>query len=873
MKPRQSPRFVSLVGHLLPIGLLLAMQLALALTREQPLYLADEAGYLANARYLSGAAPMPTFHGSHFYPFGYSLFLIPAFLLFNNPYTAYSASLVIGIVLMSTVYFSLYYLLTPLLGIPTRVAMVAAFASCLYPPLLLRANFAWAEAAYVPGFMLLIALFGALLRYKTIRLALAFGLLLGFMYTIHSRSLALLPIGVISLFTLGYLRSLSWKAVSAAVASTALVFLASRVMVEHLRHAGGTAVPEIAVSPVIAHLLTLEGLLDMVSKVNEQAFYLTISTFGLFFVGILTVGRILSQSKRAGVAGLLEDPARSSLTFFVLIWLGTLVLSAAFLGSIRDETQFLIGRFIDGISAPFIALGIAGILLGINRWSHRRAAILAGILAGSTLATVYSLSTLLPNTFEPGVYAYFALLGDSSLALVVAPAVAAVGFVACTLVRGRWRFLAAGAITTPFLFFTAYAYFSYTLPLQDRVVRSSSLAPYIRAYFGTPATIAYDTAAYHPLPYFSYEFLLPHTRFIPFDSSTGELPPASIVISSSTWPQAETLGAVFWQAEPRVLLIGADQALWTLPSPAQSALIPKSDYANSVLGIHLLPAWSVPTTTGALSQSPWGVQYVGLLHPNDADEFPPPVRFSNAASLSIPTGNNPPHAILLSLAPTAQQQTTLLVQVNNKTVFHNTIPSQNSCLLLPFKPDPDLQRTTVRLSIPSSDSAITNVTVRGITLLDHIPDLQNSLDTKPLPTVAYRSTLSLVSPPFPQPLVRGAMGSLRLTVTNDGNHYWPTPCESGQTPGTVTLGILWFPLNSTDRSLSARVAEGRAVLPYALGPGDSLTLTAVLAPFKENGDPLPPGDYEIWIGPVQEGVSWFFQHGDEALKVPVSVVR
>ena len=117
------------------------------------------------------------------------------------------------------------------------------------------------------------------------------------------------------------------------------------------------------------------------------------------------------------------------------------------------------------------------------------------------------------------------------------------------------------------------------------------------------------------------------------------------------------------------------------------------------------------------------------------------------------------------------------------------------------------------------------------------------------------------------------MASLRLTVTNTGDHTWPTPCEIGQTPAAVQLGILWFPLHTANRDLSSHVAEGRTALPYALAPGSSISLTAILAPFTQAGDPLPPGEYEVWIGPVQEGIAWFFLHGDDVLKVPVTVVH
>ena len=185
--------------------------------------------YLAHARFFSGTAPMPTLHGASFFAFGYSLFLVPAFWLFDSPYSIYTASLVVGALLMSTLYFSLYYVLASLLNISSRLAMLAAFITCLYPPLLLRANFAWAENAYVPGFMLLTALFGALLRHRSLRIALAFGFLLGFMYTIHARSLPLIPIALLYVTALGLSRALPWRIVSIAFGACAAILVATRL--------------------------------------------------------------------------------------------------------------------------------------------------------------------------------------------------------------------------------------------------------------------------------------------------------------------------------------------------------------------------------------------------------------------------------------------------------------------------------------------------------------------------------------------------------------------------------------------------------------------------------------------------------------------
>ena len=124
------------------------------------------------------------------------------------PTTAYTASLVISAFLMSTLYLStLLRPCLPLLGISSRLAMFVAF---MYLPLpataLTRQLRLGRERLYAglhaPGR----SSFGTLLQRKSVRAALIFGLLLGYMYTIHSRSLPLLPIAAFFLLAFGLVR-------------------------------------------------------------------------------------------------------------------------------------------------------------------------------------------------------------------------------------------------------------------------------------------------------------------------------------------------------------------------------------------------------------------------------------------------------------------------------------------------------------------------------------------------------------------------------------------------------------------------------------------------------------------------------------------
>ena len=857
--------------HALFFGLLLLIQVALALFRDLPLVTADESVYLAHARFFSGTAPMPTLYGSHFFAFGYSLFLVPAFWLFESPTTAYTASLVISAFLMSTLYLILYYVLVSLLGISSRLAMFVALITCLYPPLLLRANFAWAENAYIPGFMLLIALFGTLLRQKSLRLALLFGLLLGCMYTIHARSLPLIPIAAIYLAVLGYFRVLRWRVVVVSLTVTALVLVSTRIVVNHLKLQSESGIPEMSMSAVISHILSLQGLHDVVHMANMQLLQVIQSSFGLFLIGLLAVVHLLWRRLSNSPASFTNDVATATLTFFILAWMGTLALAAAHLANPIQHVFFLLGRYVDGISAPFLALGLSAVFSAHQRYPSRQGLTLIVLVVVSTLVAVLGLSQFAPATsipFSIGIYPFLALL-DSVPALICASAVAIVGFAVLMLATGRIRIMAVLAITVLFLLTSAYDYRFGIIPLQDRVARTSTLASYIRTYLGSPPTIAYDTTYYHPLTYFTYEYLLPHTRFIPFDGAAGEKPPANVVIGGPRWGDAESHGAQFWQVEPRVTTVGADQALWTLPGPQQSDLLQHVDYTNTVLGGPLLPAWGIDTPQGRPVQTVWAVWQRSFYHPEITTIETSLVWFDADATLRIPYGTRPPQAILLNFINPAGEEKPLQIDVNGESLFAGAIPSGNWCEAFPL-PVGSGGSVNVELSRPTRELLL----VRGITLLDHVPDMQlRDITTGPLPASGYRSQLALESPLYPQTLARNTMGTVRLSVTNTSDQIWPTSCEVGNSPGAVQLGILWFRKHSGDRRLSDRIAEGRAALPYGLAPGRSLTLTVILAPVKQDGEPLPPGEYEVWIGPVQEGVTWFFQEGDDVLTLPVRIVR
>jgi hypothetical protein len=237
--PGRSGRGVApVLGLLLPYLALVLVHLLSGLAMQQPLVLADELGYLGNARYLAGTADLPNLQGKQFYHFGYSLFLLPAFWLFREPVAIYKAVMVLNALLISALYYPLRLALVSFMGSCRTTAGWIAFACCLYPPLVLYSSLAWSENAVVPFFVLAMVLFGRYLASRGMRQALLFSLVAGFLYTIHPRALPVLAGVVIYLLVLAVLREMPPRQFVGAVSTMALVVVATRAVNSHLRAVG-----------------------------------------------------------------------------------------------------------------------------------------------------------------------------------------------------------------------------------------------------------------------------------------------------------------------------------------------------------------------------------------------------------------------------------------------------------------------------------------------------------------------------------------------------------------------------------------------------------------------------------------------------------
>lgn len=259
-----------------------------------------------------------------------------------------------------------------------------------------------------------------------------------------------------------------------------------------------------------------------------------------------------------------------------------------------------------------------------------------------------------------------------------------------------------------------------------------------------------------------------------------------------------------------------------------------------------------------------GVTYDGLYEREGEGDMA--VRWTNGtAAITVPrNANQQPRSLRINLATAGPVQKALSIWVNGCDVFEGTVPAArwSRIFALPECAN-DGSAIVIELQTgvhrePNVDREV-GVAIERVDLLEHAWPPPAS----PLPEADRRSQIRLRD--IEDGEVVASTSGLNVTVINRGASVWAPPGDLGEERGAVRLGVLWFRRGQTERPITVQRVE----LPRALVPGDSAEFTFQLDPAAADGKPLPSGEYEAWIGLMQEGVSWFYSSGDSVRKLRV----
>src|SRR6476469_5766837 len=147
---------------------LFLLRLVLSLLRTGPVLVADEIGYLTNARVIDGGLA-GQLEQAPFYRGGYSLLIAPLLELGSDPTFLYHLVLVLNAALAASVFPLLYLLLTRFAGVRPELAIWAALAGAAYPALTVLSQVAMSENALFPLVCVWLIAFAGLLASRAPR--------------------------------------------------------------------------------------------------------------------------------------------------------------------------------------------------------------------------------------------------------------------------------------------------------------------------------------------------------------------------------------------------------------------------------------------------------------------------------------------------------------------------------------------------------------------------------------------------------------------------------------------------------------------------------------------------------------------------------
>jgi len=555
----QSPRY----GRLLIAGTvaLFLLRFALSLLRTGPVLVADEIGYLTNARVIDGGLA-GQLEQAPFYRGGYSLLIAPLLELGGSPTFLYHLVLVLNAALAASVFPLLYLLLTRFAGVRPELAIWAALAGAVYPALTVLSQVAMSENALFPLVCIWLIAFGGLLTEREGRgdfaWAAALGAATGALWAVHNRMIVAVAVALAGMVWLTVRRRLRPAALVLGVAVIALAFYGVHLLDSSLidDNYAGSAPDEL--SERMDELFQFGGLRTALANLLGQTWYLLVATFGLAAVAAADFAR-----RRRPLLGVLL-----ALTALLLA-----ISASAFPERTRPD-MLIYGRYAEVVAPALIAFGLAALpqvwlsfvadsAPKLNHTLRRLAWPLAGFGVLTALVVLIRATASDPDAANRwNISALPFITVQLGPAILIGAALVALG--------GAWLLTRATAFgpkatgvaaVALFLAVAAYGAWNPVRSSQRAVYPAGWTSPQSAAEDAGAKTIAYDLDSYDTIGLYSLQWFLPNTRVTLFTESR-EKPDSRFVLAGEDWPRRQGVRATeLWAAA------GRDQVLWRVSGP------------------------------------------------------------------------------------------------------------------------------------------------------------------------------------------------------------------------------------------------------------------------------------------------------------------
>jgi 4-amino-4-deoxy-L-arabinose transferase-like glycosyltransferase len=537
---------------LLGTALLFVFRFAISLVRTGPVLVADEMGYLGNARTIAGQLPAQM-ELAPFYRGGYSLLLAPIVGVVSDPEIAYRLALALNALLAALVFPLLYLLLERFAGVDRRVALWAAFAGAAFPAVTVLSQVAMSENALYPLVCAWLLCFAGFLaageRRSSLLWACGLGASTGGLWAVHNRMLVAVAITVLAVLWLAARRRVDRGPVGIVLGLIALAILGTHLLDEHLIGESYGPAAESEASNRLDALSHGHGPLTALANLIGQSWYLLVATFGL---AALAAADFFSRG-RAALA-----PRQRPLGVLLLFTALLLLVSAAAFPERTRPDMLIYGRYTEVVAPALIAFGFAA----LPRWRSllRPLPWLLGYAAFTALVVLIRVSVDDPeaaNRWNISALPFVTVqLGPA--VLLGAALVAAAGAVLLLRLGPSRPSAAFASMIALFLAVTAYGVWNPVRSSQRAVYPSGWSSPQAAVDREGIKTLGYDLGAYDTIGLYATQWYTPETSWTLFEGEPAAK--TRFVIGSQDWPAEHPRrpATELWRDE------GRDQVLWRL---------------------------------------------------------------------------------------------------------------------------------------------------------------------------------------------------------------------------------------------------------------------------------------------------------------------
>ena len=357
-----------LIYILFPYLVLLSVYFLFLDYSHGPLIVADEFIQLSLARYFAGQIPITVVENpvAHF---GYGLIISPFFRFFHNPDTVYHSILIFNVFLMTSIYFSLYYIIGFLFSADKKITALISFVSCLYPAYLIQTNYSWHENILSPLYLALVVLFIKFLEKQTYLRTFLLAIVTGFLYMVHFRMLLVVITIIFFLLILSFYKKIAWKkSISALVLIFFMILISSIIEKAAVANIWVNPISYSAKDLIFGLLSSIRDIKNLVVEIAGQIFFLIFSTLGIFILGIKFLFLKLIDKPGFKMKDLLDNNRSLAISFIFISSLAIFAVSILiFLFPLHSNVislrldHFFYGRYNEVFLPIYLAAGLFSI--------------------------------------------------------------------------------------------------------------------------------------------------------------------------------------------------------------------------------------------------------------------------------------------------------------------------------------------------------------------------------------------------------------------------------------------------------------------------------------------------------------------------------